>query len=137
MRRIGIRTLILLCLLIAIGKAEDTETKNPMVQNPERYIKITDWSFYVVWSGVPIIHHITIENTSNIAYKNIKVRVRYYSTSTHNYGTSIGQETGILPVTLPPRSKEVYLKGGTPLGAGSYGMYAGNIEVLGAVPVTD
>jgi hypothetical protein len=106
-----------------------------MVLHPEQYIKITDWSFYVAWNGGAIIHHVTIENTSDIAYKNIKVRVSYYSQSYSNAGTEIGGEMGILPVTLSPHSKKTYLKGGAVLGLGSNGMYAGDIEVLGAVPL--
>jgi hypothetical protein len=136
MKRIGIKTLIILILLYGIGKAEEAETKNPMILHPEQYIKITDWSFYVA-SRVAIIHHVTIENTSDIAYKNIEVRVRYYSTSYPNYGTQVGGETGILHLTLPPHSKKSYLEGGVVLGSGSSLFYADNIEVLGAVPLTD
>jgi hypothetical protein len=134
--RIVIKSLILLSLFCSAGKADELETKNPIIVHPEWDIKITDWSFYVA-SRVAIIHHVTIENTSDIAYKNIKVRVSYYSTSSSNYGTQVAQETGILPVILPPHSKKTYLKGGTVLGAGSMSWYAGNIEVLEAVPIID
>jgi len=138
MKRIVINALILFSLFYTIGKTEEVETTNPMILHPEWYIKITDWYLYVpVVSAVAIIHHVTIENTSDIAYKNIKVRVRYYSTSPSNYGTEISRETGVLPVTLPPHSKKTYLKGGFPLGAGSGGMYADNIEVLGSVPLLE
>jgi hypothetical protein len=106
-----------------------------MVLNPEQYIKITDWSFFVAWGGIAIIHHVTIENTSDISYKNIRVRVRYYSQSYSKEGIGIAQETGILPITLPPHSKKTYLEEGAVLGAGSGGMYAGDIEVLGAIPI--
>jgi hypothetical protein len=136
MKRIGIKALIILVFLYGIGKAEDARTKNPMILHPEQYIKITDWSFYVA-SRVAIIHHVTIENTSDIAYKNVEVRVRYYSMSYPNYGTQIGGETGILQVTLPPHSKKTYLEGGAVLGSGSSLFHADNIEVLGAVPLTD
>jgi DNA-binding response OmpR family regulator len=94
-------------------------------------IRITSWSFYTGWNGVGIIHHVTIENLGDIAYKDIKVRINYYS----NVGTAISWKTGILPIIVPPHSKETYLKGGTPLGVGSSGMYAGNVEVLGVTPV--
>ncbi len=134
--RITIKALILLSLFCTVGKADEVETKNSMIIHPEWYIKIIDSSFYVA-SRVAIIHHVTIENTSDIAYKNIKVRVNYYSTSSSNYGTQVAQETGVLPVTLPPHSKETYLKGGAVLGAGSMSWYAGNIEVLEAVPIID
>jgi len=110
---------------------EEQETKNlTMAQYPERYIKIIDRSIYVAWNGATIIHHVVIENTGDIAYKNIKVRVSYYSDS----GTMISGQTGVLPVTIPPHSKKTYLEGGIVLGMGSSGMHAGNIEVLGAVP---
>jgi hypothetical protein len=112
--------------------AEEQETKNPiMAQYPERYIKIIDRSIYVAWNGATIIHHVIIENTSDIAYKNIKVRVSYYSDS----GTMISGQTGVLPVTVPPHSKKTYLAGGIVLGMGSSGMRAGDIEVLGAIPL--
>ena len=93
--------------------------------------------YYSVWSGVAIIHHVTIENTSDIAYKDIKVRVLYYSNSITDNGKQISQETGILPVVVPPHSKNTYLKGGSTLGASSMGMYAGYLEVLGAVPLIE
>jgi hypothetical protein len=137
MQRILIKALILLSLFSTIGKAEELQMENPMVLYPERYITITDWSFYVVWSGGAIIHHVTMENTSDIAYKNIKVRVGYYSHSYTNTGTKVGMEVGNLPVTLPPHSKKTYLEGGAVLGLGSNGMYARGIEILGATPLID
>ena len=123
--------------MCTIGKAQDVETNTSMVEHPEWYIKITDWSVYATWSAVAIIHHVTIENTSNIAYKNIKVRVFYSSTSPPQQGSTISQETGILPITLPPNSKQTYLKGGTTLGAGSQFMTPTGIQVLGATPVVN
>jgi hypothetical protein len=134
--KIYLKASILLAIFCTIAKAEQIGTNDPMILHPEWYIKITDWSFYVA-SWVAIIHHVTIENTSDIAYKNIKVRVSYYSSSPSNYGTEIAHETGILPVTLPPHSKKTYLKGGTVLGAGSMIWYAGNLQVLEAVPIMD
>ncbi len=134
--RIGIKVLILLSLFYTVGKAEEVETKNPIIVHPEQYIKISDWSVYGTWSAVGIIHHVTLENTGDIAYRNIKVRVYYTSTSTAQEGIIISQETGILPVTLPPHSINTYLKGGTTLGAGSQFMNPTRIEVVGATPVT-
>lgn len=96
-------------------------------------IKITGWSFYVPWNGVAIIHNVTIENKSNTTYKDIKVRLRYYSRD----GIEVSRVAGILPVVVPPHTKITYLKGGSVLGAGSSGMDARNIEVLGATPVHD
>jgi hypothetical protein len=108
--RIAIKVLILLSLFCTIGKAEGVVANNPIIVHPEQYIEISDWSVYGTWSAVGINHHVTIENTSDIAYKNIKVRVYYTSTSTSQQGIIISQETGILPITLPPHSKNTYLK---------------------------
>lgn len=106
-----------------------------MVQHPEWYIKILDWSFYVAWGGVAMINNVLIENTSDIGYEDIKIRVRYYSTTGSSYGVQIGQETGFLPVILKPNSKKTYLKHGTVLGLGSTNLRAGSVEVLGAAPL--
>ena len=136
MKTLAISGLILFTLFNLAGLSEETETPSTitMVQHPEWYIKITDWSFYAT-RGVAIIHHVTIENTSDISYKNVEVRVHYYSTSASNYGTEIGNETGVLNVVLLPHSKKTYLEGGAVFGAGSSLFDADNIEVLGAVPV--
>jgi len=133
--RTVISTLVMLFLLTSFSKSEALLDKNPMAMHPEWYIKILDWSFYVAWGGVAIIHHVTIENTSDLVYKDIKVRVNYYSTTGSNYGVQVGQEIGFLPVTLQPNSKEEYLKGGSVLGLGSTNLRAGGIEVLGAKPI--
>ena len=137
MKIIAFSLLMLFTLFNLSGLTEEAETPSTitMVQHPEWYIKITDWSFYAT-RGVGIIHHVTIENTSDIAYKNVEVRVHYYSTSASNYGTEIGNETGVLKVVLPPHSKKTYLEGGAVFGAGSSLFNADNIEVLGALPAT-
>ena len=129
--------LMLFSLSTLHGLAEETQTQNTitMAQHPEQYIKITDWSFYAT-RGVGIIHHVTIENTSDIAYKDVEVRVYYYSTSYPNFETGISNEIGVLKVVLPPNSKKTYLNGGAVFGAGSSLFKVGNIEVLGATPVT-
>ena len=134
MKYIVIKALVLFSLFYTISIAEGLEAKNPEILHPEWYIKITDWSFYTPFRTA-VIHHVTIENTSDIAYKNIKVLVRYYSTSPSIYGTLVGGEIGILPVTLPPNSRGTYLEKGHVLGSGSSLFYADNIEVLGAIPV--
>jgi hypothetical protein len=133
----AIVALILISLYGVTGEAEETYNRNLMMEHPEWYIKIPDWNVYAGWSCPAIIHNVTIENTSDIAYKDIKIRVKYYSTSWENYGTQISQETGVLPVTVPPHSKETYLKNGATLGAGCMAMYAGGLEVLGAIPLLD
>ena len=134
MKYIVIKALVLFSLFYTVSIAEESEAKNPKILHPEWYIKITDWSFYTPFRTA-VIHHVTIENTSDIAYKNIKVLVRYYSTSPSIYGTLVGGEIGILPVTLPPNSRGTYLEKGHVLGSGSSLFYADNIEVLGAIPV--
>lgn len=108
---------------------------NTMAAHPEWYIKVTDWNVYATWSAVAIIHHVTIENNSDIEYKDVKVRVFYTSMSTGGAGTVVSQEVGVLPVTLPPRSSATYLSKGHTLGAGSTFMNAVDLQVLGATPV--
>ena len=46
---------------------------NTMAAHPEWNIKVADWNIYATWSAVAIIHHVTIENNSDIEYKNVKV----------------------------------------------------------------
>ncbi len=135
--RIATKVLISFILFCTIGKAEEVVANNPIIVHPEQFINISDWSVYGTWSAVGIIHHVTIENTSDIAYRNIKVRVYYTSTSTAQQAIIISQETGILPITLLPHSKNTYLRGGTTLGAGSQFMTPSRIEVIGATPVTE
>lgn len=125
----------LISFLLLNPSAKSSSYNRQMIDHPEWYIKITAWTIYSTWSAVAIIHHVTIENTSDIPYKDVKVRVRYYQTSAPRAGTQISQETGVLPVTLPPRSKDTYLRNGSTLGAASMFMYPKEIEVLGAVPV--
>ncbi|MGB7291467.1 MAG: hypothetical protein WBD99_04765 [Thermodesulfobacteriota bacterium] len=133
--RIVISAVFILSILSSDVRSEQLLKENPMIQHPEWYIKILDWSFYVAWGGVAIIHNVAIENTSSVGYKDIKVRVNYYSTTGSNYGIQVGQEIGFLPVTLPPKSKNIYLKDGAVLGLGSTNLRAGAIEVLSAVPL--
>ena len=106
-----------------------------MTTHPEWYIKVSDWSVYATWSAVAIIHSVTIENTSDLEYKDVKVRVCYTSMSPGGAGNIVSQEVGVLPVTLPPKSKKTYLKSGVTLGAGSTFMNAVELQVLGATPV--
>lgn len=110
------------------------KASNPQIEHPEFYLKIPSWSFYVA-SRVAILHHVTIENTADIAYKDIKIKVYYYSTSYPNYGRLVSSTTGILPVTVPPKSQNVYLRNGVTLGAASLSYRVKNIEILGATPV--
>ncbi len=133
--RIFFVTIIILIISFSISRSEEPTTINPMITHPEWYINISDWSFYVAWGGVALINNVTIENTSNLGYKYIKVKVLYHSMLGSNYGIQIGQEIGYLPITLPPKSKSTYLRGGAVLGLGSTNLRAGNIQVLGPEPM--
>ena len=101
-----------------------------MSDNPGSYIKIHDFAVYGTWGAVAILHHIEIENTSDVPYENIKVRICYSSISSP--GNIISQEEGVIPVTLPPKSKKIYLSSGMPFGGGAQSMNAVDIRVLGA-----
>lgn len=137
MKSIALAALLLLLPLTVAGTRAEDYSSDTMAEHPEWYIKITDWSVYATWSAVAIIHHVTIENTADIPYKDVVVRVTYTSNTAGSAGTIISQETGVLPVTLPPKSKDTYLKAGVTLGAGSQFMNPNTIQVLGATPVLD
>lgn len=126
--------MFILSVLPGYSQTKDYNS-NTMAAHPEWYIKVTDWNVYATWSAVAIIHHVTIENNSDIEYKNVKVRVNYSSDSTGGAGQIVSQEVGVLPVTLPPRSKKTYLSSGHTLGAASTFMNAVNLQVLSATPV--
>jgi len=136
MKGLPLLALFFLSISSASANAQAIADINPMVQHPEWYINLSDWAFYAAFKAA-IIHHVTIENTSDIPYRDIKVLVRYYSTAPTTYGTQIGQEIGVLPVRVPPHSKDTYLKSGSVLGSGSSLFYAGDLEVLGAVPMLE
>lgn len=101
-----------------------------METHPGSYLKIHDYSVYATWSSVAILHNVVIENTSDLTYENIKVRICYSSLSSP--GNVISQEVGIIPVTVPPHSKNNYLSTGIPFGGGAQAMNAVDIVVLGA-----
>lgn len=105
------------------------------VLHPEWYIKITDWSFYTA-ARVAILSSVTIENTADVTYKDVRVNLIYTSYSAPAAGI-IATSTGMLPVTLPPKSKMTYLKGGQTMGAGNQNYDLGDIQVLSATPVRD
>lgn len=105
------------------------------VLHPEWYIKITDWSFYTA-ARVAILSSVTIENTADVTYKDVRVNLIYTSYSAPAAGI-IATSTGMLPVTLPPKSKMTYLKGGQTMGAGNQNYDLGDIQVLSATPVKD
>lgn len=134
--RLTLNTLLILVTIVSFVKADEQGKLKPMIDHPQWYINITDWSFYAPF-GVGIIKGITIENTSDITYKDVLIRLRYYSTSTRYYGRQISEGVGVLPVTLPPRSKNTYLKNGITFGQTPGQIYAGGLEVLGAIPVLE
>jgi len=105
------------------------------VLHPEWYIKIIDWSFYTA-ARVAILSSVTIENTADVTYKDIRVNLVYTSYSAPAAGI-IATSTGMLPVTLPPKSKKIYLKGGLTMGAGNQNYDLSDIQVLSATPVKE
>jgi hypothetical protein len=105
------------------------------VLHPEWYINITDWSFYTA-ARVAILSSVTIENTSDVTYEDIRVNLIYTLYSQPAAGI-IATSTGMLPVTLPPKSKKTYLKGGLTMGAGNQNYKLSDIAVLSATPVKD
>lgn len=135
-RRAIIAALFIIPLTAGLARGEDYLPES-MKTHPEWYLKIPDWSVYATWSAVAIIHDVTIVNNSDLPYKNIRVRVTYTSNTAGGAGNVISQEDGVLPITVPPRSKDRYLRAGYPLGAGSQFMNPLAIQVLGATPVTD
>ncbi|MGI9534900.1 MAG: hypothetical protein ACR2NW_08105 [Thermodesulfobacteriota bacterium] len=129
------KTIFLICVFILtffVSSAYSKENKftKHMAENPNSYIKIHDYSVYGTWGAVAILHNIVIENTSDISYENIKIRICYNSISSP--GNIISQEVGVIPITLPPNSKNTYLNAGMPFGGGTQSMNAVDIQVLGA-----
>ena len=135
-----VRKAVLLVILTSLFFTPNTSKlyaadREDMIKHPEKYIKILDYGFYVA-ARVGIIHHVRIQNTADISYRNIKVKLYFYSTGIKP-GQLLTSTGGVLPVLVPPNSTDIYLKGGTTLGAGSNAYDARDIQVLGAVPVTD
>ena len=137
---------ILFALLFSfslMSYAEDTtEAENPasynsnQITHPEWFIKITDWSYFAP-ARVAMLSSVKIENTADIAYKDIKVRLLFYSSSGPAVGQTIATTQGVLPVTVPPKSADTYLKGGITMGAGRQGYRVSDIQVLSATPITN
>jgi len=123
-------SLFLLIIVNYSAFSKESPTVQHMVDNPNSYIKIHDFAVYGTWSSVAILHNVVIENTSDVQYMNIRVRICYSSISSPGY--IISQEEGVIPVILPPKSKERYLNAGIPFGGGAQAMNAVDIQVLGA-----
>ncbi len=120
--------------LLPQGVFAQNENIEDMKKNPQRYIEIEKWGFYVA-ARVAIVHHLVIKNKASIPYKVIKIKVNYGSTSPSTYGNTVSFEQAVLKITLPPDSTGEYLKSGYPIGGGSVNMTGKSIEVLSAVPV--
>jgi hypothetical protein len=142
MKNLG--TLLLALVFICIGAMSYAQSPvdsdkfsydSNQVLHPEWYIKITDWSFYTA-ARVAILSSVTIENTADVPYKDIRVNLIYTSYSQPAAGI-IATSTGMLPVTLPPKSKNTYLKGGLTMGAGNQNYDLGDIQVLSATPIKE
>ncbi|MGB7291148.1 MAG: hypothetical protein WBD99_03135 [Thermodesulfobacteriota bacterium] len=134
MCHIAKKLFILFLLFSPLAKAQELIPTISMIQHPEWYIKVTDWSYFSALR-VAMISNVTIENTADIAYKDIEIKLNYYSTSYNNAGEQVSSTTAVLPVTVPPRSKNTYLKGGMPIGMGAMSYQTKYVQVLGAVPV--
>ncbi len=123
---------VVLIFLAASAPEAKANSRAYMIRYPQHYIEIPEWNVYSSWSGVGILYNLKIVNNSDVEYKNVKIRVYYSTTSTNAPGTIVSQHTGVIPVTLPPRSTGTYLRSGIPFGANSQFMNAVRLEVLGA-----
>ncbi len=134
--KLGCYFLILSAVLFILpgGVSSQEASIEDMKKNPQRYIEIEKWGFYVA-ARVAIVHHLKIRNTASIPYKDIKIKVNYGSTSPSTYGNTVSFEQAVLKITLPPDSTGEYLRSGYPIGAGSVNMTGKSIEILSAVPV--
>jgi hypothetical protein len=119
----------------APGDASKFSYDSNQVLHPEWYIKISDWSYYTA-ARVAILSSVTIENTADVPYKDIRVKLIYTSYSNPNAGI-IATSTGVLPITLPPKSKNTYLKSGQTMGAGNQNYNVSDIQVISATPIKD
>ena len=131
-----ISVFMILTIFFSTGFLDTTaseKSNKDMIENPQKYLKITDWQFYVA-ARVAIIHHVKIENTADIDYKNIRVKVEYYS-NYPKYNRYLSSTSGVLPITVAANSNELYLRGGTTLGAGSMAYIAKNIKIIGVEPI--
>jgi len=141
---IGLYVLFALLLSFSfISYAEDTtEAENPanynsnQITHPEWFIKIIDWSYFAP-ARVAMLSSVKIENTASIPYKDIKIRLLFSSSSGPAVGQTIATTQGVLPVTVPPKSTDTYLKGGITMGAGRQGYRVSDIQVISATPIVD
>ncbi len=124
---------------VSYAQAPDDSNKfsydSNQVLHPEWYIKVSDWSFYTA-ARVAILSSVTIENTADVPYKDIRVKLIYTTYSQPNAGI-VATSTGMLPITLPPKSKSTYLKSGQTMGAGNQDYDLSDIQVISATPIKD
>lgn len=131
--------MFLFLLFSAAGYAQETPEPDPFnydsnqVTHPEWYLNVSKWSYFAP-ARVAMLSSVVIKNTADVAYKDIKIRLLYSSYSNPVAGT-IATDTTVLPVTVPPKSEDTYLKGGIPIGAGKQDYKVTDIEVLSATPV--
>ncbi len=121
---------------------EPTATPNPAsynsneISHPSWFLKVTDWSYFAP-ARVAMLSSVKIENRASIAYKDIRVRIVFTTSSGPAIGQTIATTQGLLPVTVPPNSADTYLKSGITMGAGRQGYLVTEIQVLSATPITD
>lgn len=140
MKKAGLRLVSAIAFSLAAllspqqAAAEDPFDYNSnQVLHPDWFINITDWSFYTA-ARVAMLSSVTIENTADVAYKDINVKLLYTSYSSPVSGI-IATTTAVLPVTIPPKSKATYLKGGITVGAGQQNYKVSDIVILSATPI--
>ncbi len=126
-------TLVLFSIIFIPVKLHSSEIVDyeRIKNNPADYIDVIDWNFYVA-SRVAILYNVTLENKSPVTYKRVKVRVNYFSRSGSSAGIKIAEQKAVLDITLPPNSKQTYLKSGYPIGAGSRGFKVKNLDIISA-----
>ena len=137
---VGVFTALLLvsafCYTERSAYSQDAfEYNSNQVLHPEWFIKVTDWSFYTA-ARVAILSSVTIENNSDVTYKDVQVKLLYTSYPAPVAGI-IATSTATLPVTLPPKSKATYLKGGMTVGAGEQSYKLSDVVVISATAVKD
>ncbi|HML93914.1 MAG TPA: hypothetical protein PKC29_00615 [Thermodesulfobacteriota bacterium] len=142
MKRLSAGVFTALLLLVAFSymgrdaHAQDAfEYNSNQVLHPEWFIKVTDWSFYTA-ARVAILSSVTIENNSDVTYRDVRVKLLYTSYPAPVAGI-IATSTTTLPVTLPPKSKATYLKGGMTVGAGEQSYKLSDVVVISATAVKD
>jgi LysM repeat protein len=93
-------------------------------------IKVDRSSFYQPVGGLPV-HSLTLSNEGDMAYRDIKLKISYYS----SLGMEMGYETVTLPIVVPPHSRKNYIKEGVSIKPNQGDVYSTNVEILGATPL--